>query len=50
MRFEKRRKFFHQNKTYRKNAQTFYRKLRKKSIEIKELAKIDEVKSFWGNI
>ena len=48
-RFENRR-FFHQNKTYRENAKTFYRELGEKSTEIKEPPKIDEVESFWGNI
>ena len=44
------RNFFHQNKLYRENTKKFYRELGKKSIEINEPPKIDEVESFWGNI
>ena len=35
---------------YRENAKKFYRELGKKSIEINEPPKIDEVESFWGNL
>ena len=48
--FERTRNFFHQNKLYGENATKFYRELGKKTIEINEPPKIDEVESFWGNI
>ena len=49
-RFERRRNFFHQKKLYRENAKKFNRELGKKSVEINEPPKIDEVESSWGNI
>ena len=49
-RFERRGNFFHQSKLYRENAKKFYKELGKKSIEINEPSKIEEVESFWGNI
>ena len=46
-RFEKRAKFFRQNKTFR---QDHYRELGKKRIHVTEPPTLDEVEEFWANI
>ena len=48
-RFEKRQKFFHQNKTFKENAKSFYKEPGKKTIDIKAPPKIAEVEDFWRN-
>ena len=49
-RFEKRTKFYRQNKTFKEDTKRFYRELRKKSIEVKEPPEIREVEEFWSKI
>ena len=50
-RFEKRAKFFRQNKTFRQDhAKKFYRELGKKRIHVTEPPTLDEVEEFWANI
>ena len=50
-RFEKRAKFFRQNKTFRQDhAKKFYRELSKKRIHVTEPPTLDEVEEFWANI
>ena len=45
-RFEKRTKFYRQNKTFKEDTKRFYRELGKKSIEVKEPPEIREVEEF----
>jgi len=49
-RFEKQTKFYRQNKTFKEDTKRFYRKLGKKSIEVKEPPEIREVEEFWSKI
>ena len=49
-RFEKRSKFYRQNKTFKEDTKRFYRELGKKSIEVNEPPKIQEVEDFWSKI
>ena len=49
-RFEKRTKFYRQNKTFKEDTKRFYCELGKKSIEVKEPPEICEVEEFWSKI
>ena len=49
-RFEKRRKFYSQNKMFKENTKRFYRELGKKTIEISEPPGKEALESFWTNI
>ena len=49
-RFEKRAKFFRQNKIFKQDAKKFYRELGKKRIDVTEPPTLDEVEEFWANI
>ena len=49
-RFDKRCKFYKQNKTFKDNTKRFYRELGKKSIEVNETPEMQEVEDFWNKI
>ena len=49
-RFEKRTKFYRQNKIFQTDAKRFYREIGKKQIEIKEVPTMQEVEKFWESI
>ena len=47
-RYDKRQKFFHQNKTYEQNAKKFYRELGKKNIIIHQAPEKESVVKLSG--
>ena len=49
-RYEKRSKFYRQNKIFQTDAKRFYREIGKQSTEIKETPKIEKVQEFWQAI
>ena len=49
-RYDKRQKFFHQNKTYEQNAEKFYRELGKKNVIIHQVPERESIESFWSSI
>ena len=49
-RFEKRTKFYKQNKIFKTATKQLYREMGKQPIEIKELPSIKEVEKFWKKI
>lgn len=49
-RFDKRNKFFRQNKIFQTDAKKFYRELGKSKIEIEEPPKTEEMEEFWKKI
>ena len=49
-RYDKRQKFYHQNKTYTENTKKFYRDLGKKNIEVEQIPESGAVENFWANI
>ena len=49
-RFEKRAKFFRQNKIFKQDAKKFYRELGKKRIDVTEPPTLYEVEEFWASI
>ena len=48
--YDKRQKFFHQNKTYEQNAKKFYREQGKKNIVIHQALEKESVENFWSSI
>ena len=49
-RFEKRSKFYRQNKIFENDAKKFYRELGKSQIEVKEIPTKENVENFWKGI
>ena len=49
-RYDKRQKFFYQNKTYEQNAKKFYRELGKKNVIIHQVPERESIESFWSSI
>ena len=49
-RFEKRTKFYRQNKIFQTDAKRFYREIGKKQIDIKEVPTMQEIEKFWESI
>ena len=49
-RYEKRSKFYRQNKLFKQDGKKFYRELGKKDIQIKEHPKKEEIEFFWRKI
>ena len=49
-RFDKRTKFYRQNKIFKTDAKKFYREIGKSKIEVKEPPKNEEVEEFWNDI
>ena len=49
-RYDKRQKFFHQNKTYEQNTKRFYRELGKTTIVIHQAPGKESVENFWSSI
>ena len=48
--YDKRLKFFHQNKTYEQNAKKFYRELGKKNVLIHQVPEKESVENVWSSI
>ena len=49
-RYDKRQKFFHQNKTYEQNTKKFCRELGKKKVIIHQVPEKESVENFWSSI
>jgi len=49
-RYEKRSKFFRQNKIFETDAKKFYREISKSSISVKKIPSEEEVQEFWSKI
>ena len=49
-RYDKRQKFFYQNKTYEQNAKKFYRELGKKNVIIHQVPERESIERFWSSI
>ena len=49
-RFEKRSRFYRQNKIFENDARKFYRELGKSQIEVKEIPSKENVENFWKGI
>jgi len=49
-RYEKRTKFFRQNKIFKDDPKRLYREISKKTIEVKDIPSENEIRNVWGNI
>ena len=49
-RFDKRNKFYRQNKIFKTDAKKFYREIGKGKIEVKEPPKEEEIANFWNGV
>ena len=49
-RYEKRNKFFRQNKVFKEDAKKFYRELGKGILEVKEPPEEEDVEQFWNDL
>ena len=49
-RFEKRSRFFRQNKIFKEDAKKLYRELDKKKIDVKETPTTKDIEEFWSKI
>ena len=49
-RFDKRDRFYRQNKIFQTDARKFYRHIGKGKIDVKEHPEVKEIEEFWNNI